>query len=411
MRSPATKSATFFFISGALTFQNLYMTCAQQEEAGTLQKSRTVFLLGPTGVGKSWLGNKISSKKDFRESFFSHSETTQIQAVEAVKTLWRRVYENEQREEQATLNVKVIDTPGLSDTKGRSILFLDDIVKQIKKEKPHGLIFVVNVNTITTIEFRLAMEAFAECLGPAALRQTRATLLVVNQLPDEERLAEQKESNILSTLVNQKLQLVSDILSQDDPDFKLTRAVGIQTKANETQIDAVRKQIAAMPETRMDVSRFRTFTDVLRDTTDALSTTIGAAKAMERRKAETVEMVSNLKKDKEFYVEGVQEGAIAGGLVMAGGAGAIIAFIPGVNVAAAAAAGGAGMMSVAKGVYNKASRERAQTQLMQKQEELETMEKEDINSLIMKEVERLKKFDERMQKLRGMLDKALHDEF
>ncbi|CAG8493854.1 12947_t:CDS:10 [Cetraspora pellucida] len=94
-------------------------------------RSINVLLIGRSGSGKSTLANVISGTNKFKEGEFGVSETREI---------------NDEIFEMNRIKYRVIDTPGLGDTKMSKIETLQEISKVYDKIK-HGLSQVLFVNS------------------------------------------------------------------------------------------------------------------------------------------------------------------------------------------------------------------------------------------------------------------------
>ena len=94
----------------------------------SFKRTPKLMLLGLTGAGKSRLGNKLSGKKEFKESDGSKSCTKNIK-----KALNQ-------------FQVEIIDSQGLSDTDNEDKNALISIFNEIKNNKPNVLAYVQNAS-------------------------------------------------------------------------------------------------------------------------------------------------------------------------------------------------------------------------------------------------------------------------
>lgn len=91
-----------------------------------LKRPKRLFLLGLTGAGKSRLGNILSGKKIFTESFGTDSFT------------------KGKKKEVNQFGVEITDFQGLIDTGGDDKDALTSIFSEIKENRPNVLAYVQN---------------------------------------------------------------------------------------------------------------------------------------------------------------------------------------------------------------------------------------------------------------------------
>ena len=89
-----------------------------------------------------------------------------------------------------TMSVVLVDTPGVPDTQGRGVQFLEIILPFVKENPVHGIVFVVNASRRLSAELKLCVRAMKECFN-GMLTESRL-IIHVNKLPTDFELV-QKE--------------------------------------------------------------------------------------------------------------------------------------------------------------------------------------------------------------------------
>lgn len=148
---------------------------------------KKVVLIGPTGAGKSWLGNKLTKKTSFKTGKGPNSITTECQSDEVVLEMQKLVIKENEKfwiPYQKKLALDVTDTPGMGDTKSRSVEFLDHIIQVIRWSNPDMLIFVLSEVRFSQSQQNL-VKALRECIP---IMNSGNTMVIFNQQnfdPDE----------------------------------------------------------------------------------------------------------------------------------------------------------------------------------------------------------------------------------
>ncbi|CAF1439747.1 unnamed protein product [Adineta ricciae] len=138
---------------------------------------KTILLIGETGVGKSFIGNKLLAERKFNTSGGVNSTTNQTEAYT------KRI---QLSTDTGLLELTVVDTPGIGDTNGRSSEFLDKIVEYIRTHDINTIAIVVKHDKINE-PFRKYLTALKETLVRFNDAQT---ILIVNKVTPEEQLRE-----------------------------------------------------------------------------------------------------------------------------------------------------------------------------------------------------------------------------
>jgi predicted GTPase len=127
-------------------------------------------LIGNTKVGKSWMIEELVSKC---------SEDVALDIVGDAGGESTTVHVTEYSVEHQSLGqITLVDTPGLADTKGRTLDMVDAIATQAKEYKQWLPVLVVNYSAGFTAEYRFCLEALELCLQ----MRSQDYVLVVNQI-------------------------------------------------------------------------------------------------------------------------------------------------------------------------------------------------------------------------------------
>jgi septin family protein len=102
-----------------------------------LSARKTILEIGPTGVGKSLIGNALLDLMSSHDRFISSA------GVESVTTKIRSIQKNVSLAGEANqFQLTVVDTPGIMDTKGKSIEYLDNIIEYIRSHTINMIVIV-----------------------------------------------------------------------------------------------------------------------------------------------------------------------------------------------------------------------------------------------------------------------------
>jgi len=231
--------------------------------------ARKVILLGQTGAGKSSIGNKLlDNKHAFKSAAIGSNESE----TEVVTSSQSHVTTS-----KGDLRMTVFDTPGLGDTKGRSIKFLDIMMDRIKQEKPHAIIFFMPSDMKFGPEINYALKCFAQCLKPSASSTVGMpdgrVLLVVNKLPSDADFGGDFASG-----TSDKDKILANCM--DSANECLRKGLGLPSKIAEAHTFGVQKYkidqnviramsdaIRNIPDEPLDVGQFRTFAEVMFEAT------------------------------------------------------------------------------------------------------------------------------------------------
>jgi len=235
-----------------------------------------IFLLGETGVGKSKIGTWILQdlKKNKKKiSYFKAAGRGKTES-ETAEVSFRSAVVN-------GVQLTLFDTPGLADTKGRSLLFLDNIMKTIKREKPHALIFVTAWGKIDT-KTKLVLRTFSQCFKTTFLAECciplEKCMLIVNKLEPVDEDDDDEDNDESSEENDNKLDkesLYRQIILNYNRELKKSLSLpcivpltfGIERSKKASYFRARMEELQAMllhidPDDQIDTSSMRTFTEV-----------------------------------------------------------------------------------------------------------------------------------------------------
>jgi small GTP-binding protein len=130
-------------------------------------EKRSIIVVGKTGAGKSSLLNKLINEYKFITSTDTQSCTIEIEShAFRVKA---RVFVNRDRvnKREIAYDLTVFDTPGISDSQGRSKRFLNEIAQTMQNTNFNLLIILVEYGR-HDVGFYNNLEVLHECLNGLA---------------------------------------------------------------------------------------------------------------------------------------------------------------------------------------------------------------------------------------------------
>lgn len=325
---------------------------------------RSVILVGPTGVGKSAVGNHLTNRHNKRlnarlnqTSFVSNSSsesvTKNVSMIQAVVKYFMGDPSAPKKEEKQ-MSISVRDSAGLGDTEGLSMKMLDDIVNSIKADPPHGIIYVLDGQVKQSQDLEWSLKAFGQCLGAVA-EDLRRNAVFVNKLPAFKSLAENdgigamygeedEEFDLTAVsmhrfeVVQAQLNMVNKYLGLP-PQSYLETVIGNEYDNWTEGMSALTRFITNMPEEPMKTENLRTFTEVATDAKQVLvqkgDETKETTRQIQREASELEARLANLKAKQDEYDHYLSfaggAAAAAGGAYGAWQVAATTSFIPGLN--------------------------------------------------------------------------------
>lgn len=274
--------------------------------------SKKVVLIGPTGVGKSFVGNKLLGKMSGGNAFTSKASPWSVTNVS--KSASNEVKFGEDCRDLicsngSTMHLTVIDTPGLGDTGGRSLAFIDDIMDLIKGERPDAIVLVVHGAERMMITQQLALTAFAACFGET-LQQNRVFLLA-NKASGVASLAgdggfdvddEAKAARLLTEITNEWRVVVNEaMMTRGTNQEILTIFPNSIDKNGEAGLPPLINAIGKLPPSKWNLEHAMKFTDRLEETVKLLSDKNLLLKDVAKNKQILEEKLASTESDRDWY--------------------------------------------------------------------------------------------------------------
>lgn len=160
---------------------------------GTIHK---VIIVGATGVGKSYLLNRLLKKNTFISSINVQALTRKI------------VYDmaNLDMGNGETMNLSTYDTPGITDRK-MAQPYIDDIMTKMKNENFHQIIIVIRYDR-ASVDFYNHLEILERCLNGVT---DSSVMLIINRIPNKMQLKKATKENSSFDLENELEKLKGEI--------------------------------------------------------------------------------------------------------------------------------------------------------------------------------------------------------
>lgn len=120
--------------------------------------------------------------------------------------------------------LRVSDTPGIPDTKGRGVSFLDAVMEQIKQNSLNGVVLVLDASSRPTQDLQYALLALRECFN-GMLSETRL-IVYCNKLPNKFSLKQEgivgkkEQAEEQEKKAKEVAHFVANILLENPRDFQ-----------------------------------------------------------------------------------------------------------------------------------------------------------------------------------------------
>lgn len=219
-------------------------------------KKRNIIAIGKTGVGKSFILCQLLGINKEEKVFESNNLTTSC--TDTIQKATRSVHiDNEVYE------FTVYDTPGLSDTQGRTQIFLDQIMSTIRSNNFHQILIFIEY-TRFSIDLQQCLDTLHHCLNPDGQALTNAVCtLVINKVPSEQSFI-REAPNLREREIENMIKRVNRFLKTNFCGsvaiVKLSDEVDGNEMAFRAKIDELRRLIAARDE-MFDSERVKTWTE------------------------------------------------------------------------------------------------------------------------------------------------------
>ncbi|CAF2261260.1 unnamed protein product [Rotaria magnacalcarata] len=248
---------------------------------------KRVVLIGPAGCGKSWLGNELLNRPGTFKSAASTDLVTDT-ILEATNKI--------PLQDNKKLVLTIVDTPGIGDTKGRSQIFMDQIVNYTRT---HGanMLFIILPHGRINPGLKNNLNALKECINGFYDLQT---VLIINKVPKESRLKKSNPPQTLQDVENEAKQsfaaelntrsLATNILIETDLD------IDDEVKFNALKVDIYN---AIAKSTMISSKILRTWTETLAFYQDIIDGKVSAKEALNDKIKRHRDQISRLEDDRK----------------------------------------------------------------------------------------------------------------
>lgn len=252
---------------------------------------KRVVLIGPTGAGKSWLGNALlNNPTAFVSSSSTSSVTDKILESSNLITL----------PDKKRLDLTIVDTPGIGDTKGRSHKFVDEIVTHMRKYETNMLFIVVRYGRVD-VGVQKYLKALKECINGF---YELSTVLIINNVPTERRLAKSSPPERYEDVAAQAVKDYGDNFSTGQ--IPLTILVQSNIDEDEEKFKELITNLygAIVKSTKIPQEILRTWTETLQYYSGIIQGTISTQQALNDQIKREQDKLSRLQADLESRKKG-----------------------------------------------------------------------------------------------------------
>jgi GTPase SAR1 family protein len=262
---------------------------------GNVSGPKRVFLVGPTGAGKSRLANKLLNSKSFKVSSSSQSCTQNCIEQSASIPLSKA---------GSVLNLTIIDTPGLGDTQGKSHQMTDEIIKCMRGGAVDMIFIVYSHNKLNT-GVQNNLKVLKKCLNGF---DDNSTALVLNKIPSAETLNDDSEHKTVDQLRKEDQEGIEAVLG-----LKFSNVVYVDDSPKDKFQHAVQQMFGSIIRSKcgMNTSELRTWSELIAYYNNIINDTVDAGKALNDRLKHAENQKSRLENDRAWHVSRIKDCTLA----------------------------------------------------------------------------------------------------
>jgi len=317
----------------------------------TNSADRIVLFAGATGVGKSSTNNAITGLPPATTREDEQRPEWGLMVSAGLSSCSEEVLEKGPVRVSCGLDplhaiemtVTLQDTPGVPDTQGRGVQFLDTVMQHARQHPPHGVVFAVDGSARLTSDLEFAVRCFKECFNN--MLQESRLIIYVNKLPSNFALEEQgitdpaQQRQARRDKAKEVVDFIASKLLSENTNFSTFAGWAWNMEGSRDGVRMLKDQIRHLPANPMQAHHFRTWTeaeeyhkDILRDAENMLDEHNNLVANMEAQ-------VREVQNDITWHENHIEKMKIAAAATAASGAfaaaiGAIFSF----GIAAAASA-------------------------------------------------------------------------